>query len=79
MGGPAQLNFLTLACADVERMSEFLRAFGWAESRESSRCSAPPDERGRQYRRRVAEPSSSVVVPARNSERTLPLSQPLFE
>jgi len=26
-----QLNFLTLACADVERMAEFLRALGWAE------------------------------------------------
>ena len=30
-----QLNFLTLACADVERMAEFLRALGWAESSES--------------------------------------------
>jgi hypothetical protein len=30
-----QLNFLTLACADVERMAEFLRALGWAESPES--------------------------------------------
>jgi uncharacterized glyoxalase superfamily protein PhnB len=26
-----QLNFLTLACADVERMARFLRALGWAE------------------------------------------------
>jgi uncharacterized glyoxalase superfamily protein PhnB len=30
-----QLNFVTLACADVERMAEFLRALGWAESPES--------------------------------------------
>ncbi len=30
-----QLNFLTLACADVERMAEFLRRLGWAESPES--------------------------------------------
>ena len=34
MAGP-QLNFLTLACADVDRMAEFLRALGWAESAES--------------------------------------------
>ena len=34
MGAP-QLNFLTLACADVERMAEFLRALGWVESSES--------------------------------------------
>jgi uncharacterized glyoxalase superfamily protein PhnB len=30
-----QLNFLTLACADIERMAGFLRALGWAESAES--------------------------------------------
>jgi hypothetical protein len=30
-----QLNFLTLTCADVERMAEFLRALGWDESPES--------------------------------------------
>jgi uncharacterized protein len=34
VAGP-QLNFLTLACADVERMAEFLRALGWDESPES--------------------------------------------
>jgi uncharacterized glyoxalase superfamily protein PhnB len=34
VAGP-QLNFLTLACADVERMAEFLRALGWAEDAES--------------------------------------------
>jgi uncharacterized glyoxalase superfamily protein PhnB len=34
MGAP-QLNFLTLACADVERMAEFVRALGWVESAES--------------------------------------------
>jgi len=34
VAGP-QLNFLTLACADVERMADFLRALGWAESPES--------------------------------------------
>jgi uncharacterized glyoxalase superfamily protein PhnB len=27
-----QLNFLTLACRDIERMAEFLRALGWIES-----------------------------------------------
>ena len=26
-----QLNFFTLACADVERMAGFLRALGWVE------------------------------------------------
>ncbi len=30
MSGP-QLNFFTLACADVERMADFLRALGWIE------------------------------------------------
>ena len=30
-----QLNFLTLACADVEQMAEFLRALGWTEDAES--------------------------------------------
>ena len=30
-----QLNFLTLACVDVERMADFLRALGWKESPES--------------------------------------------
>lgn len=34
MAGP-QLNFLTLACADVERMADFLRALGWTEDAES--------------------------------------------
>jgi uncharacterized glyoxalase superfamily protein PhnB len=29
--GAPQLNFLTLACADVERMADFLRALGWVE------------------------------------------------
>jgi hypothetical protein len=32
MGVPAQLNFITLACADVDRMPDFLRAFGWPEA-----------------------------------------------
>ena len=27
-----QLNFLTLACADVEREAEFLRELGWVEA-----------------------------------------------
>jgi predicted lactoylglutathione lyase len=30
-----QLNFFTLACADVERMADFLRALGWTEDSES--------------------------------------------
>ena len=29
---PAQLNFVTLACRDVERMADFFRALGWPES-----------------------------------------------
>ena len=29
---PPQLNFITLACRDVERMAEFLRALGWQEA-----------------------------------------------
>jgi uncharacterized glyoxalase superfamily protein PhnB len=32
MALPAQPNFLTLACRDVERMADFLRALGWPES-----------------------------------------------
>jgi hypothetical protein len=32
MAVPPQLNFLTLACRDVERMADFLRAFGWPEA-----------------------------------------------
>jgi hypothetical protein len=32
---PPQLNFFTLACRDVERMAEFVRGFGWPESRAS--------------------------------------------
>lgn len=32
---PAQPNFLTLACRDIERMADLLRAFGWPESPES--------------------------------------------
>ena len=35
MSLPAQPNFFTLACRDVERMAELLRAFGWPESPES--------------------------------------------
>ena len=29
---PPQLNFLTLACRDVQRMAEFVRALGWPEA-----------------------------------------------
>jgi len=32
---PPQPNFLTLACRDVERMADFLRALGWPEDAES--------------------------------------------
>ena len=32
MGLPPAPNFLTLACADVERMSGFLSALGWPEA-----------------------------------------------
>jgi catechol 2,3-dioxygenase-like lactoylglutathione lyase family enzyme len=32
MALPPQLNFLTLACRDVERMAEFVRALGWPEA-----------------------------------------------
>jgi uncharacterized glyoxalase superfamily protein PhnB len=32
MGVPAQPNFFTLACAEVERMADFLRALGWPEA-----------------------------------------------
>ncbi len=35
MALPPQPNFITLACRDVERMAEMLRAFGWPESPES--------------------------------------------
>jgi uncharacterized glyoxalase superfamily protein PhnB len=33
--GAPQLNFVTLACDDVERMADFLRALGWHEDAES--------------------------------------------
>jgi hypothetical protein len=33
-----QLNFLTLACAHVERMAKFLRALGWVEDTASERA-----------------------------------------
>ena len=29
---PARMNFLTLACRDVERMARFCRALGWPEA-----------------------------------------------
>jgi predicted lactoylglutathione lyase len=29
---PARMNFLTLACLDVERMADFFRALGWPEA-----------------------------------------------
>jgi uncharacterized protein len=32
---PARMNFLTLACRDVERMAEFFRALGWPEAQSS--------------------------------------------
>jgi predicted lactoylglutathione lyase len=32
MTSAPQFNFLTLACADIEREAEFLRALGWTES-----------------------------------------------
>jgi len=32
---PPQPNFFTLACADVERMTRFLRELGWPESPDS--------------------------------------------
>jgi hypothetical protein len=34
---PPQLNFITLACRDVERMAEFIRALDWPESSASER------------------------------------------
>ncbi|MFL5922429.1 MAG: hypothetical protein ACJ74S_00450 [Gaiellaceae bacterium] len=36
-GRAPQLNILTLACADIERMASFLLALGWAEARGSER------------------------------------------
>jgi predicted lactoylglutathione lyase len=29
---PTRMNFLTLACRDVERMAEFFRSLGWPEA-----------------------------------------------
>ena len=29
---PPQINFLTLGCRDVERMTQLIRAFGWPEA-----------------------------------------------
>jgi uncharacterized glyoxalase superfamily protein PhnB len=47
---PAQPNFLTLACRDVERMTRLLRDFGWHE--------APGSEQAH----RVFQCSNGVVV-----------------
>jgi uncharacterized glyoxalase superfamily protein PhnB len=47
---PPQPNVITLACRDVERMAELLRAFGWPESPESE----PPH--------RLFQGSNSVVI-----------------
>jgi predicted lactoylglutathione lyase len=33
---PPRVNFLTLACRNVERMAEFFRALGWPEAPSSS-------------------------------------------
>jgi predicted lactoylglutathione lyase len=46
---PARMNFLTLACRDVERMADFLRAFGWPEA-----PSSEPGHRVFQLRNGVA-------------------------
>ena len=32
MAIPPRINFITLACRDVERMTRFLRSFGWPEA-----------------------------------------------
>ena len=32
MALPARINFITLACRDVERMADFFRALGWPEA-----------------------------------------------
>jgi len=32
MSFPARMNFLTLACRDVDRMAQFFRAIGWPEA-----------------------------------------------
>jgi predicted lactoylglutathione lyase len=37
---PARVNFITLACRDVGRMADFLRALGWPEA-----PSSEPDHR----------------------------------
>ena len=47
---PPQLNFLTLACRDVDRMAAFLRELGWSE--------APSSEPGH----RVFQGSNGIVV-----------------
>ena len=55
-----QLNFVTLACADVERMADFLRALGWAEDAESEPA------------HRLFQGTNGIVVPlygAHNYER----------
>ena len=47
---PPRMNFLTLACRDVSRMAEFLRALGWPE--------APSSEE----HHRVFQLSNGVVI-----------------
>ncbi len=59
MGAP-QLNFLTLACADIEREAEFLRALGWTE--------APSSEPAH----RVFQGTNGIVVALYSAESYVP-------
>ena len=38
---PPQLNFITLACEDVEGMADFLRGLGWPEAPSSEPVRLP--------------------------------------
>ncbi len=56
---PPRMNFLTLACWDVERMANFLRALGWPE--------APSSEPGH----RVFQLANGVVLALNGAEHYL--------
>ena len=67
MAVPPRITFVTLACRDVERMADFLRAFGWPE--------APSSEPVH----RVFQLTNGVVVGLYGAEHYEPSEGPLAD
>ena len=57
---PPRVNFVTLACADVERMADFVRSLGWPESPSSEPA------------HRVFQLSNGVVLALYGAEHYVP-------